>query len=370
MPRGLDKTDTTLVEILRLGAYQLVALGGVPDYAAVSQAVDQARAARGAKAAGFVNAVLRRVAAEGASDRAFPSRDEDPVGFLSTWGSHPRWLVERWLERWSFEETLQLVEADNRKPDHYLTPVCTSTTELLQTLEASGIEGEAIEGGGGSVRLPAGVAPTQALACAPRAVVQDPAAALVAAYADVSRGTIVADLCAAPGGKALALGAGARVVASDRSETRLRMVAENADRANRPVDLVVADARHPAVRGVDAVLLDVPCTGTGTLARHPDARWRLSPESVEKMVDIQEAMLDGVTSCLNVGGLLVYSTCSLEPEENEVVIGRFLDRHAGFVMEPSDAVDPRFLDGAGCLRVTPQRSGFDGAFAARMRRTA
>jgi 16S rRNA (cytosine967-C5)-methyltransferase len=370
VPRGLHKTDSVLVEILRLGAYQLVVLGGVPDYAAVSEAVGQARAARGARAAGFVNAVLRRVAAEGATPEAFPSRDEDPVGFLSAWGSHPRWLVERWLGQWSFEEALRLVEADNRKPDHYLTPVGTSTSELLQALVGAGIEGQAIDGGGCSVRLPAGVSPAQALACAPRAVVQDPAAALVAAYADVSRGTIVADLCAAPGGKALALRAGARVVASDRSETRLRMVAENADRTNRSLDLVVADARKPAVRGVDVVLLDVPCTGTGTLARHPDARWRLSPESVEKMVEIQGAMLDGATSALNVGGLLVYSTCSLEPEENELMIGRFLDRHAEFVMDPSDTVDARYLDGTGCLRVTPQTSGFDGAFAARMRRVA
>lgn len=146
------------------------------------------------------------------------------------------------------------------------------------------------------------------------------------------------------------------------------MVKENARRTGRPLLPVVADALHPPLSRVDVVLLDVPCTGTGTLARHPDARWRLEPDSVQEMAALQRSMLTAAAEVVAPGGLLVYSTCTLEPEENEGAVASFLTDRDDFSVEATDAVPARYLDRVGRLMVTPQGSGFDGAFAARLRR--
>jgi 16S rRNA (cytosine967-C5)-methyltransferase len=148
------------------------------------------------------------------------------------------------------------------------------------------------------------------------------------------------------------------------------MVKENADRTRRDVGLAVADARRPPLRAVDVVLLDAPCTGTGTLARRPDARWRLKAGSVTEMAALQSEMLAAAADAVSPGGLLVYSTCTLEPEENEEQVDAFLAMRRDFTIEPTDAVPGQYLDDRGCLAVRPQDTGFDGAFAARMRRAS
>jgi 16S rRNA (cytosine967-C5)-methyltransferase len=213
------------------------------------------------------------------------------------------------------------------------------------------------------------VTPSAALAVLPRAIVQDAASNLVTRYADVPEGTKVADLCAAPGGKTLAVAdRPIYTLAADRSESRLHMVKENARRVGRPLGLVVADARRPPVRRVDVVLLDAPCTGTGTFARRPDARWRLAPETLAELVGVQREMLDAAAEVVAEGGVLVYSTCSLEREENEEQVDAFLGRHPEFSVEATNAVPAEHLDAEGRLFVTPQETGSDGAFAARLRK--
>jgi 16S rRNA (cytosine967-C5)-methyltransferase len=201
--------------------------------------------------------------------------------------------------------------------------------------------------------------------------VQDPAATLVTQYAAIPSGSIVADVCAAPGGKSLELARGAaRVVASDKSATRLSRLAENIRRVDAGViELLVMDARTPAITHVDAVLVDAPCTGTGTFRRHPDARWRLKPADIPQLAATQSALLDAAAGIVKPGGLLVYSTCSLESEENDLQIDQFLASHPEFTLEPPPAgtVPPEVLD-RGLLRVLPQVHGTDGAFAARLRK--
>lgn len=369
--RGLDSVEHTLLESLRLGAYQILYMGGVPGYAAVSETVDQVKAAIGPKPAGFANAVLRKVLGAGDGAERFPDADSDPVGHLTAWGSHPEWLVRRWLSRWSTEEVVRLVEANNRRPHVFVVPLDLSPDDALERLAESEIAASVVGCGTACLRLEDARTVGQALEVAGPAIVQDPAANLVARYAAVPRGTIVADLCSAPGGKILALSGGpATLLASDRSESRIDMVKENARRTGRSLVPVVADALHPPFRAVDAVLLDVPCSGTGTLARHPDARWRLRPETIAELADLQADMLAAAADIVAPGGLLVYSTCTLEPEENESVVESFLSTHEGFRMEPSDVVPSDVLDAAGRLSVTPQGHGFDGAFAARLRRMA
>jgi 16S rRNA (cytosine967-C5)-methyltransferase len=275
------------------------------------------------------------------------------------------------LRRWCAEEVRVLVEANNRRPALHLCVLDVGPEEAVAVLSEAGIEARVVGSGTACVRLAAGTAPSAALAALPRAIVQDPGANLVARYADVPPGTKVADLCAAPGGKLLATSdRPVYTLASDRSESRIKMVRENAHRAGRAVGLVVADARRPPVASVDVVLLDVPCTGTGTLSRHPDARWRLRPESIDEMSRLQAEMLDAAAGVVAPGGVLVYSTCTLEPEENEVRVRAFLRSHARFGIEETGAVPREHIDSRGALSVTPQATGFDGAFAARFRKSA
>lgn len=366
--RGLDSLRPRVVEILRLGAYQLLYMDGVPDYAAISQSVDSAKAAGGKGAGGLVNAVLRGVARDGDRPERFPDPSADPAGYLTTWGSHPGWLVDRWLARWPAERVEALVRSDNERPPLCLVPLDADVETAVAELAAVGIEAEVVGQGTECVRLAPGSAPREALAALP-SIVQDPAANLVVRYADVPPGTKVADLCAAPGGKALALSRGAvYTVAADRSERRMQLVQENLARVGGAVGLVVADVLKPPISSADVVLLDVPCTGTGTLRRHPDGRWRLSQDQIGGLAAIQRDILDAAAVLVPPGGLLIYSTCTLEPEENEIQVKAFLDRHADFEVAPTDAVPARFVTDEGFLVVLPQDSGFDGSFAARLRR--
>lgn len=367
---GADRLDPPVLEVLRLGAYQILYMGGVPRYAAVSQAVDQARSVSGQGAAGLVNAVLRGVAEDGDGPGLFPDFETDPAGFLERWGSHPRWLVDRWLARWPPDEVRALVEADNRRSPLYLVPLDGTPEEAREALEAKGVRSRPVGRGTSCLHLRAGTRPAAALDALP-SYIQDPGAHLVTRYADVPSGTKVADLCAAPGGKAMALATRASyTLAADRSEVRIRMIRDNVRRTGARMGLVVADARRPPLVAAEAVLLDVPCTGTGTLGRHPDGRWRLKPESMNDMIHLQREILDAGAGLVPPGGLLVYATCSLEPEENHEQVAAFLSRRPDFRVEATGAPGKEYLDGDGFLSVTPQRHGFDGAFAARMRRVS
>lgn len=375
--RDLAELDREVLAALRLGAYQILEMGSVPVYAAVSEAVEQVKDTRKRAAAGLVNAVLRKVASGRHTESSFPDPERDLEGYLTTWGSHPRWLVRRWIAAFGPVGARALVDANNREPAVYLRPVGQSPVVAERTL----VEAELCRSGSHGhawIKLDQGTDPAAALALVP-GVIQDPAASLVADHVSPPAGALVADLCAAPGGKALALSEGAgRVVAADLSERRLSRVVQGARRLGEgaPAGLhpstaciwtVAADARHPPMRSADAVLVDVPCSGTGTLRRHPDGRWRIRAEDIRKLAAVQRSILEGAATVVPRGGLLVYATCALEHEENQGQVQGFLKRNPDFRIEAGPAPD-RFLDGNGCLAVLPHESGFDGAFAARMRR--
>lgn len=375
LSRGLDSLGTEVKILLRMGAYQLLYMGSVPEYAAVSETVDGVRRNVGGGLAGMANGVLRSLGREGGGEERFASIEEDPAGHLTTWGSHPRWLIDRWLARWDVEETARLVEWNNRIPALHLRPVSgpgvpeEEVSAALARLKEAGIEGEPGPPGSGTLRLAPSSDPRAALECLP-SIVQDPAAAWVVAWAGDVGDLTAADLCSAPGGKAVGLwSAGARVVAMDPSIPRLKLVRGTSERLGAGIPLVAARGEQPPIRRRDLVLVDAPCTGTGTLARHPDARWRLRAGDPARMAEVQDTILDGAAKVVAEGGCLLYSTCSLEPEENEERVEAFLRRHHGFILEgkgdsgvriPDDAVDGSFL------RALPQRTGTDGAFAARL----
>jgi 16S rRNA (cytosine967-C5)-methyltransferase len=367
--RGLDSLQPDVLDVLRLGAYQLLEMGGVPAYAAVSQTVDMARVETGQGAARLVNGVLRGLEHAEWHGRPF---EQDPTEYLATWGSHPRWLIERWITRWGAEGARKLVEHDNLRPGLFLRSIGIETGEAIRRLNDAGIAAQPVDDFPAAVSLPPGTNPAAALAIVP-AVVQDPAAGRVVDFAGFAADDAVADLCAAPGGKAMVLaaaaGVGGRVFAADRSIRRMARVRENWQRLPAArVYGIVADARLPPVQPLDGVLLDVPCTGTGTLARHPDARWRVTPDELTALAVLQREILEGAANAVRPGGILVYATCSLEPEENEIQVEAFLEDHPEFVTEPGSA-PTSMLDAKGRLYMTPHVHGFDGAFAARLRRS-
>ena len=371
---GLGSVSPLLLDILRLGAYQLLYMGGVPDYAALSQSVEQAKTSMGSRVGGLVNGVLRSIQRESLRRDLFPDPDEDPVGHLTTWGSHPRWLVERWLARYGRDGAFRLVEENNRIPSLSIRPVGLSVPEAVDRLSRAGIASRPAGRGSRCLWIDDGVEPETVLDAVP-AVVQDPGASLVVEYASPEPGSRIADLCAAPGGKALALASSvpsARwVLAGDRSPRRLALLGSAVERLGSrisPVYTVAALGEIPPVAEADFVLVDVPCTGTGTLRRHPDGKWRLEEEDPGRLSRVQARILQGASGCVRPGGLLVYSTCTLEPEENEEVVSQFLARSDRFRIDPPGDVVGDLVDGSGFLRVLPHETGFDGAFAARMRR--
>ncbi|UCF20979.1 MAG: hypothetical protein JSU87_06185 [Gemmatimonadota bacterium] len=367
---GIQQLKPDVLDVLRLGVYQLVELDRVPAYAAVSEAVESAKQVGGKGAGALTNAVLRRLSSERDIASRFPRREADPARYLSSWGSHPPWLIERWLARWPQDEVERLVAYNNSRPATYLS-VIGSREQAVDRLRVAGIE--AVAGPGRtSLRLEAGDL-RKALELVP-ATVQDPGAAAVAEFVTLDRGSRVIDLCAAPGGKAVVLaGRGHRVWACDVSRARLARLSENRERLKfRHLHLVLADATAPPLAPVEVVLLDVPCTGTGTLARHPDGRWRLRPADLSTLIGLQRRLLDAAADLVVPGGRLYYATCSLEPEENREQVEWFLDRRADFERAPSPDVQMSLGTSGPAweLNILPQRDGVDGAYAARLERRA
>lgn len=366
---GWDSVSPPLRDLLRVGAYQLIHLDRVPPHAAVSTSVDLAREIAGKAPAGFVNAVLRRLGREATPAPAVASAD--PVATLARAHSHPEWLVAGWVARFGAADTEALLRWNNGRPPLVLQGAREDLTALRERLDAAGVANDAAPFGAGLVveTTRPGELPGYGEGAF---FVQDAAQALVARFADFPAGSRVLDACAAPGGKAIALGRTAGLlVAAERSRRRATRLGENLRRSGSGREfLVIADAASPPTRPLDGVLLDAPCLGTGTFARHPDARLRVTPEALRELARTQAELLEGAAGAVRPGGLLVYATCSLEPEENEEQVARFLAAHPDFQREPSRAVPEECLSDAGDLTLLPHRHGTDGAFAARLRRAS
>jgi 16S rRNA (cytosine967-C5)-methyltransferase len=368
---GLARLDPNIIDLLRLGAYQLLSMGSVPAYAAIAQTVEMVKRRHGIGASRIANAVLRRL------DREREHLDlpalADPIDALALAHSHPRWLVARWVGRWGIEATARLLETNNLEAAMYIRPFGIVREQLEAMLDSAGVHVEDAPIATDSLRLTKPSTLTELSAFRQGLMfVQDPASTLVTRYAAIPAGSVVADLCAAPGGKALELSRQASmVVAADRSVQRLGRLRANIERLDaRNIVLLAADAREPATTAMTATLLDAPCTGTGTFRRHPDARWRLKISDIAVMAAQQRALLAAAAANVRAGGLLIYSTCSLETEENDEQVDAFLGTHPHWRLEPPPpgTVPPEVLD-HGLLRVLPHRHGTDGAFAARLRRT-
>ena len=370
-----DHLQPPLLNILRMGAYQILYLDKIPDSAAVNESVELAKIMKRGQASGLVNAVLRKVSKNKQALPALPDRDE--VTALSLRYSHPKWLVRRLLALLGREEAEAFLAADNAPAPItvQVNPLRTTAQALLERLEAEGVSARMhpwvpdcleLTGTGGLTALPAFREGDF--------LVQDPAARLVSAVADIQSGERVLDVCAAPGGKsfsaAFAMKDQGRIVACDLHQNKLQRITEGARRLGLTcIETQAADGpvNRPEWRDAfDTVLVDAPCSGLGIIRKKPDTRYKRANDLFSLPV-IQSEILDNAASYVRPGGVLVYSTCTILPEENEQVTDAFLAQHPDFSMEPF-SLPVGETDGR--ITLWPQRHGTDGFYICRMRRQA
>jgi 16S rRNA (cytosine967-C5)-methyltransferase len=376
--RDPERLDPIVRIILRLGLYQLLFLERVPAHAAVDTSVIIAKA-RAPKASGLVNAVLRRAARE-PDGLTLPDPATDPLKHLSVALSHPRWLVERWSERFPPEELRALLAADNEAAPTVVRARHGERDRLLARLAAAGVTAEPCHFAPDAIRT--ATASPHALEGYARGELspQSEASQLVALLVGAEPGMRVLDACAAPGGKtgylAELVGPTGRIVGLDQRRRGAAAIAGVARRLGvGNVDVVVLDARR-AARALrttfDRILVDAPCSGLGTLRSHPEVRWRRTPADVARLATLQHELLMRVTPLLAPGGVLVYATCTIMPAENERVVERWLAAHPRLVIERAGAHLPAaaagLVDENGALRTLPHRDGLDGFYAVRVRR--
>jgi 16S rRNA (cytosine967-C5)-methyltransferase len=384
--RPLPRIDPEVLDILRLGAYQLLHLDRVPARAVVDDAVEMTRGAHKGSASSFVNAVLRRIARE--RERlplpAWPDAPdrEAAIAYLSVTCSHPRWLVERWLEREGFDRAEAWVRFDNSVAPLTLraNTLTIARDELAARLAAAGVTVSPtrfspdglVVGGGNPLSTP--------LHEQGAFFVQDEASQLVALVAGARPGERVLDACASPGGKTVAMagrmGDRGLLVAGDVRARRMDLLERTIARSGaRSVRLVRLDAEAlPFGPVFDRVLVDAPCSGLGTLRRDPEIRWRRTNRDLPALAATQRRILERAATAVKPGGRLVYSTCSSEPEENEDVVRGFLLDHDEFEIEPPREADTgvaglaAMLTPEGFFRTTPPAHGLEAFFAATLRR--
>lgn len=365
---GGKKLDASIRVILRIGLYQLRHLDRIPAYSAINESVELARMAKRKSAAGFVNAILRR------ATRETPEfQFADDLEKISVEASHPRWLLERWVDAFGFERAANIAEENNKIPKQYFRPTLNATIQDLETLQiyedvqfervysSSELSGEVLE-----------------LLVRGAIYVQDAGSQLVAGAVAKLVHRRVLDVCASPGGKTglIAMLLNDRpdieIFAGDVTNNRIDILRNNlASQGCRDVEIRKYNAENELpfeIESFDTVFVDAPCSGTGTIRHNPEIRYRANDEELKRHSDRQLAILRNASELVSVDGTLVYSTCSLEVAENESVIERFLESNGSFDQCDVD-LDERFRTQSGHYRLWPDRDGCDGFFVAGLRRS-
>lgn len=384
--RSLDHLDPEVLTVLRLAIYQLAYLTRVPPSAAVNEAVDLVRNARKKSAAGLVNAVLRKVA-EHRGNLPLPQRPDSIAGlasdrealldYFSITLSHPRWLVARWLTRYGEAATDSWLRFNNAAAPLTLRAnlLKTSVAELAASLERHGVTSDPTRYAPQGLVVTRGNPLRTPLERDGLFALQDEASQLVGLALPAREGDRVLDACASPGNKTTEIAARMRdhglIVACDVRPGRLALLEQTVrSSGSRCIRLAQADFTRPApfARVFGAVLLDAPCSGLGTLRRDPDIKWKRREADLPVFAAAQRAMLQHASAVVRDGGLLLYSTCSSETEENEEVAAAFLATNPDFAAAPPDLMRgcglAAVLDQAGHLRTFPHVHGLEAFFAA------
>ncbi|MFZ4618976.1 MAG: 16S rRNA (cytosine(967)-C(5))-methyltransferase RsmB [Bacteroidota bacterium] len=371
------KAEVTVRNTLRAALYQILFLDKVPDHAAVNEAVEFIKRIRGEKAGGLVNGVLRNII-RNKDGIHYPDVQNDAALYLSTMYSFPLWMVKRWMNRFGFHETEKLLDAQNQKPGLTLRVNTMKTTveDFKKMFDLQNITYES------SSFLPMFMKTTNLTNISNSEIfrrgfftVQDESAGMAANLLDVKPGERVIDLCAAPGGKTTFFGEVMKnqgtIVAVDKYQTRLNLVKTSCERLGiTNVELVAADAVEYQTELADKILIDAPCSGLGVLSKKPDIKIKREMRDINEVVKIQEQLLNNAATLLKPGGAIVYSTCTIEPEENFGVVKKFLSSHPEFEVDnASKYTSEKIVSADGFIETFPHRNGIDGSFAIRLVRS-
>ncbi len=377
----MEKLSPWILNILRMGAYQILYMTRVPNSAACNESVNLAGRYGHKASSGFVNAVLRNIARNGAGV-AVPSKEQDITGHLSVRYSYPKWLVDKYIGLFGADFAEGLLDAGNGTPELTLRANTLRVTpeELVEALKTEGVEATA----GKYVREAVVLKSTTAIAKLKAFEdglfqVQDESSMLTAAVLAPKAGETVLDACSAPGGKATHMAQlmqdSGTIIARDIHEHKLKLIDSAAARLGIHIvkselhDAALPDSSHE--KAFDRILLDAPCTGLGIVRRKPDIKWARQTKDIESIMTLQKTLIQSVSGALKPGGVLVYSTCTVLPEENEDIIRSFLDNNDDFNTDDIAQYLPPVLAeyASGCtLQLYPNRDGIDGFFIARLRR--
>lgn len=365
--------ERSVKRLLRLGAYQLRYMEGVPSHAALHTTVELARTMKLTRASGLINGVLRQLSRR---PLAINPPAESSIEDLATFYSHPPWLVERWVGRWGRQQTGALMAWNNRRPTIWLRP--RQDEERREQLDRVA--------GTLAIQLQPNAQLPQYLSAHPSPaplltepvmekglfIVQDPSSGAVVRAVDPRPGEVIIDLCAGPGGKTAALaesvGPQGRVLAYEIDPQRVALINDTLNRLDLDnVALYPGDVRTQPLPKADKILVDAPCSGTGVMARRADLRWHRQPGQLAEMASLQRSLLEHAARHLRPGGVLIYATCSLEPEENWSLIHAFQQRFPEFCVVPMpEGVPQPWIDAQGALQTFPPDHRVDGVFAVRL----
>jgi 16S rRNA (cytosine967-C5)-methyltransferase len=372
----VEEMKPLLKNVLRLGLYELLFMSGTPDYASINEAVDIAKYSLGSKSGDLVNAILRNIQRD-INDLPKPAF-KDRTKLVATTFSHPEWMVKRWVKRFGEREAFQLMQANNSRPHYYVrvNNLRTKTKNFRLRMEKLDIDYKESEWLPGYFMVDS-VAPLISKDLMKKGIclVQDIAAGFAPTTVEPQPGETIFDLCAAPGTKSIVMsdlmnGQGT-IVAVDINPDRLELLAQSAmDYQAENIKIRRADARDLDFKLADGILLDAPCTGTGVLSKRADLRWKRTPEHLDNAVELQKELLDEAANHVTRGGRLVYSTCSIEPEENWEQIEAFLDRYDNFEPEPLDEFLPEevLIEDGLAYQTMPHIHNCDGHFGVRLKR--
>lgn len=380
IPRPVSKIQPYIRAILRVGIYQLKYLEKVPVSAVCNESVEIAKKYGNAGAAKFVNAVLRNIV-RSPEKSAIPDGKGKATMHLALSTQHPEWLVRRWIKAFGYEAAERLCNFDNEAPVLSIRTNTLKTTreQLFEALKAQGWDAELSDWAPEGIvcRGNYGSLDASELLAQGHFQVQDESSMQVAHVLDPQPGEFIIDACSAPGGKtthmAQLMKNQGHIVAFDLYEAKLKRIQENAERLGIScIETIEDDARHIGAlyKGkADRMLVDAPCSGIGVLRRRADARWRKTESGVGELPALQLEILNGAVPALKAGGILVYSTCTIEPAENQQVVEEFLKQHKEFVLEKTGTYLPmKKRQEKDMVQFYPQEDGIDGFFIARMRK--
>ncbi len=371
---NFNKTDVLIINILRISTFGLLFNPDLPAYAIVDSAVKLTRRLTNNKSAGFVNAILRKIDIKFTSLSDWKSKYEQEI----EWSSIPTWLYEKWEKNYKKPELITLLNKINNNPPFSIrfSPSEKSSKVLIKELNKDSINVEENENHSNFLTIKNGLSRLLSSNLFQKGEIslQDPAAGAVIELLEPKGGDIIIDACAAPGTKALQIAQklynAGKVLASDISPKRVEMGKVDIKRHSlKNIHWSVKDAANDSFELVKKILVDVPCSGTGVLARKPDIRWRRKKSDILRFSELQFSILKNMSKYLLKGGEIVYSTCSLEKEENWSVVERFLNLNSDFVIIPAKLDYPKnWINNKGCLETLPHIHGVDGMFAAKLKR--